>query len=353
MKGCPGARQEQRHGTEVGSHHSGPGGQAASSLPLLRRLRRSVAARRRRCRLHDALGGDLSEVRGSAGAAPHRLDVVTNRAGASLPPQTRRSGSHLVRSPIRSASGGSRSPIALRQPGPTWGGTAETIRRGLMHGVLRHYTLDPKNVNEVIRRVAEGGVQVIIRQNTQHARPVGRLGARDHGSIGLFTYGWYPSRRSRNAATGRAWTGGSPVAEPTPRGWRVPADGTHRVKRRGTGPKLLTTLAVQTIPHPFGVWRGCREHRPGRPRPRTGERFGGPTVAATAPPPKGGEGKGRGMALVGAYGALGARRAGRADRFPWCHSRCHLLLSAGLTASPVVAASGNTNPRLGRGDRAT
>jgi hypothetical protein len=30
-----------------------------------------------------------------------------------------------------------------------------------MHGVLRHYTLDAKNVNEVIRRVAEGGVPII------------------------------------------------------------------------------------------------------------------------------------------------------------------------------------------------
>jgi hypothetical protein len=30
-----------------------------------------------------------------------------------------------------------------------------------MHGVLRHYTLDAKNVNEVIRRVAQGGVPII------------------------------------------------------------------------------------------------------------------------------------------------------------------------------------------------
>ena len=30
-----------------------------------------------------------------------------------------------------------------------------------MHGVLRHYTLDAKNVNEVTRRVAEGGVPII------------------------------------------------------------------------------------------------------------------------------------------------------------------------------------------------
>lgn len=30
-----------------------------------------------------------------------------------------------------------------------------------MHGVLRHYTLDTKNVNEVVRRVAEGGVPIV------------------------------------------------------------------------------------------------------------------------------------------------------------------------------------------------
>lgn len=30
-----------------------------------------------------------------------------------------------------------------------------------MHGVLRHYTLDPKNVDEVIRRVAAGGVPIM------------------------------------------------------------------------------------------------------------------------------------------------------------------------------------------------
>ena len=30
-----------------------------------------------------------------------------------------------------------------------------------MHGVLRHYTLDAKNVDEVVRRIAEGGVPII------------------------------------------------------------------------------------------------------------------------------------------------------------------------------------------------
>jgi hypothetical protein len=30
-----------------------------------------------------------------------------------------------------------------------------------MHGVLRHYTLDGKNINEIVRRVAAGGVPII------------------------------------------------------------------------------------------------------------------------------------------------------------------------------------------------
>ena len=30
-----------------------------------------------------------------------------------------------------------------------------------MHGVLRHYTLDAKNVNEIVRRVAADGVKII------------------------------------------------------------------------------------------------------------------------------------------------------------------------------------------------
>jgi hypothetical protein len=30
-----------------------------------------------------------------------------------------------------------------------------------MHGVLRHYTLSPKDVDEVVRRIAEGGVPII------------------------------------------------------------------------------------------------------------------------------------------------------------------------------------------------
>jgi hypothetical protein len=65
--------------------------------------------------------------------------------------------------------------------------------------------------------------------------------------------------------------------------------------------------------------------------------------------PRGGQGRGRGSRRERLRGSRIASDV-RADRFPRCHSRCHLLLSAGLTASPVVAASGNTNPRLGRGD---
>ena len=30
-----------------------------------------------------------------------------------------------------------------------------------MHGVLRHYTLKPKDVDEVVRRIAKGGVPII------------------------------------------------------------------------------------------------------------------------------------------------------------------------------------------------
>jgi len=67
-----------------------------------------------------------------------------------------------------------------------------------MHGVLRHYTLDAKNVNEVIRRVAEGGVPII--KAIPGFASYGIMDAR-HGH--LVTYRVYESKTRTEESTNK------------------------------------------------------------------------------------------------------------------------------------------------------
>jgi hypothetical protein len=68
-----------------------------------------------------------------------------------------------------------------------------------MHGVLRHYTLDATNVNEVIRRVAEGGVPIIkaISGFVSYA-------IMDGGHGNLVTYSVYESKTGTEESTKKA-----------------------------------------------------------------------------------------------------------------------------------------------------
>ena len=68
-----------------------------------------------------------------------------------------------------------------------------------MHGVLRHYTLDAKNVNEVIRRVREGGVPIIkaISGFVSYA-------ILDAGHGHLVTYSVYESKTGTEESTRKA-----------------------------------------------------------------------------------------------------------------------------------------------------
>ena len=70
-----------------------------------------------------------------------------------------------------------------------------------MHGVLRHYTLKPKDVDEVVRRIAEGGVPII------KAIPgFASYGILDAGGGKLVTYGVYESKMGTDESTKRAAT---------------------------------------------------------------------------------------------------------------------------------------------------
>lgn len=68
-----------------------------------------------------------------------------------------------------------------------------------MHAVLRHYTLDTKNVNEVVRRVAEGGVPIIraIPGFVSYA-------IMDAGQGHLVTYSVYESKTGTEESTKKA-----------------------------------------------------------------------------------------------------------------------------------------------------
>jgi hypothetical protein len=68
-----------------------------------------------------------------------------------------------------------------------------------MHGVLRHYTLDPKNVEEVIRRIKEGGIPIIkgIAGFTSYA-------IMDAGQGHLVTYSVYEKETGTEESTKKA-----------------------------------------------------------------------------------------------------------------------------------------------------
>jgi hypothetical protein len=68
-----------------------------------------------------------------------------------------------------------------------------------MHGVLRHYTLDAKNVNEVIRRVAEGGVPII-----KGIPGFASYAIMDAGHGHLVTYSVYDSKTGTEESTKKA-----------------------------------------------------------------------------------------------------------------------------------------------------
>jgi hypothetical protein len=70
-----------------------------------------------------------------------------------------------------------------------------------MHGVLRQYTLDAKNVNEVIRRIREGGVPIIkaISGFVSYA-------ILDAGHGHLVTYSVYESKTGTEESTKKAAT---------------------------------------------------------------------------------------------------------------------------------------------------
>jgi hypothetical protein len=68
-----------------------------------------------------------------------------------------------------------------------------------MHGVLRHYTLDAKNLNEVVRRIAAGGVPIIkaISGFVSYA-------ILDGGHGHLVTYSVYESKTGTEESTKKA-----------------------------------------------------------------------------------------------------------------------------------------------------
>src|SRR5438093_11423442 len=68
-----------------------------------------------------------------------------------------------------------------------------------MHGVLRHYTLDAKHVDEVIRRIAEGGVPIVkaISGFVSYA-------ILDAGHGHLATYSVYESKTGTEESTKKA-----------------------------------------------------------------------------------------------------------------------------------------------------
>lgn len=68
-----------------------------------------------------------------------------------------------------------------------------------MHAVLRHYTLDSKNVNEVIRRIAADGVKII-----KGIPGFVSYGIMDAGQGHLVTYSIYESKTGTDDSTKKA-----------------------------------------------------------------------------------------------------------------------------------------------------
>jgi hypothetical protein len=70
-----------------------------------------------------------------------------------------------------------------------------------MHGVLRHYTVDAKNVDEVIRRIAEGGVPIVKAISGFVSYAILDAG---HGQ--LVTYSVYETKAGTEESTKKAAT---------------------------------------------------------------------------------------------------------------------------------------------------
>ena len=70
-----------------------------------------------------------------------------------------------------------------------------------MHGVLRRYTLDAKHVDEVIRRIAEGGVPIVKAISGFVSYAILDAG---HGHV--VTYSVYESKTGTEESTKKAAT---------------------------------------------------------------------------------------------------------------------------------------------------
>jgi hypothetical protein len=112
-----------------------------------------------------------------------------------------------------------------------------------MHGVLRHYTLDAKNVNEVVRRVAEGGVPILKAIPGFVSYTVMDAG---HGH--LVTYSVYESKTGTEESTKRAaaWVKEN-IASMLPNPPRV-AEGEVRLREIKEPPKYGVIRRYQVDP---------------------------------------------------------------------------------------------------------
>ena len=70
-----------------------------------------------------------------------------------------------------------------------------------MHGVIRHYTLDAKNVNEIVRRVAADGIKII-----KGIPGFVSYGIMDAGQGHFVTYSAYQNKTGAEESTKKAAT---------------------------------------------------------------------------------------------------------------------------------------------------
>jgi hypothetical protein len=112
-----------------------------------------------------------------------------------------------------------------------------------MHGVLRHYTLDAKNVEEVIRRIAQGGVPIIKAISGFVAYAITDAG---HGH--LVTYSVYESKAGTEESTKKAaaWVKEN-IASMLPTPPRV-VEGEIRVREIKEPPKYAVMRHYQVDP---------------------------------------------------------------------------------------------------------